>query len=196
MKKKLILLLFVITSYGYAQYPIINDSVKLSGLYRTFEEFRDNKPSIIINFINSTYKIERDERKYGNIGNRKSIYAYGLNCDQRTSENIGFIFGFCDGKKIYITSETQQFSNYMSFYEINYLNRFSYFDFVSTNYAHSISFESLACEAIDLKTGKFSKLTKSFIKKIIIDNLELSRKFELQDEKSKHLKEYLIEYLK
>lgn len=196
MKKNILLLLFVITSYGYAQYPIINDSVKLSGLYRTFEEFRDNKPSIIINFINSTYKIEKEERKYGNIGNRKFIYAYGLNCDQRTSENIGSIFGFCDGNKIYITSETQQFPHYMSFYEINYLNTYSYFDFVSTDYLNSISLESLSCEVIDLKTGKFSKLTKSFIKKIILNNSELSRKFELQDEKSKHLKEYLIEYLK
>ena len=84
----------------------------------------------------------------------------------------------------------------MSFYEINYLNTFSYFDFVSTDYLNSISLESLSCEVIDLKTGKFSKLTKSFIKKIISDNSELSRKFEFQDEKSKHLKEYLIDYLK
>ena len=181
---------------SFAQYPIVSDSIKKAGIYRTFEEFKNNNPSIVIDFISSTYKIERDERKYGNIGNRKSIYAYGLNCDQRTSENIGYIFGFCDGKKIYITSETQQFPNYMSFYEINYLNTFSYFDFVSTDYLNSISLESLSCEVIDLKTGKFSKLTKSFIKKIISDNSELSRKFEFQDEKSKHLKEYLIDYLK
>ena len=59
MKKKLTLLIFVITSYGYAQYPIINDSIKLPGLYRTFEEFRDNKPSVFIDFINSTYKLKR-----------------------------------------------------------------------------------------------------------------------------------------
>ena len=86
----------------------------------------------------------------------------------------------------------------MSFYEINYLNTYSYFDFVTTYIPtiSSIYLESLSCEVIDLKTGKFSKLTKSFIKKIILDNSELSRKFELQDEKSEHLKEYLIEYLK
>ena len=176
----------------------MTDSVKKAGIYRTFEEFKNNNPSIIIDFINSTYKIERDERKYGNIGNRNTAYAYGLSCDYRAAENIGAIFGFCDGINIYISFENGQLPNYSSFYKIEYLNRYSYLDFVSTSYigVSSLYLEKLATKVIDLKTGKFSNLNKSFIKKIISDNLELSKKFELQEVKGEHLKQYLIDYLK
>lgn len=200
MKKIFFIFLIVLSFKSFAQYPILSDSIKKAGIYRTFEEFKNNNPSIILDFINSAYKIESFARKYGNIGNRKSINVYGLNCDERISTNIGYIFGFCDGNKIYITSEVTQYPHHKSFYEIEYLNRYSYFDIVTTPslgpVSNSIYTENLETKVIELATGKYKILTKSFIKKLISDNLELTKKFELQNHKSQHLKEYLIEYLK
>lgn len=198
------ILIFFISLNCYSQYPILNDSTKIAGIYRTFEEFKNNNPSIILDLNNSTYKIESYERKYGNIGNRKSINVYGLNCDEKISTNIGYIFGFCDGNKIYITSGVTQYPHHKSFYEIEYLDRYSYFDFVTFSdltFGHgagssSIYSGDLETKVIDLATGKYKVLSKSFIKKLISDNSELTKKFELQDNKSQHLKEYLIEYLK
>ena len=200
MKKIFFIFLLVLSLKAFAQYPILSDSIKKAGIYRTFEEFKNNNPSIILDLNNSTYKIESYERKYGNIGNRKFMNVYGLNCDERISINIGYIFGFCDGNKIYITSGITQYPHHKRFYEIEYLNRYSYFDFLTpfslgtgSNIMYS---EDLETKVIDLATGKYKVLSKSFIKKLISDNSELTKKFELQDNKSQHLKEYLIEYLK
>ena len=88
----------ILEKNNLSEYAIIKDSIKKSGIYLSFEEFRDNNPSI--NLINN---IISKEEKY-NTGFMKSgrLKYYAIDIPKKDGRKIGEIFGFSDGKQFYI----------------------------------------------------------------------------------------------
>ena len=70
MKYRITLIFSLLSICCFSQYPILTDSVKKAGIYRTFEEFRDNKPSIILDF-----KVYKQDRKLSALLNSKRFPA-------------------------------------------------------------------------------------------------------------------------
>ncbi|HNP33082.1 MAG TPA: hypothetical protein PKN96_07300 [Flavobacterium sp.] len=195
MKKIIVLILFLIAARTFAQYPILDDSIKKAGIYRTFEEFRDNNPSILVDFKNSKIKIDSEDREFAKQygSEAKSIKVYGLNTTESAAKNIGFIFGFCDGKKIYVSVETERYSNYMSFYEINYLAPISYYEFMPSDLNDRGAINN--AKTINLRTGKYKNLTVKYLWELISDKPELLERFRKERNQPAVLKDYLKEYL-
>lgn len=192
MKYRITLIFSLLSICCFSQYPILTDSVKKAGIYRTFEEFRDNKPSIILDF-----KVYKQDRKLSALLNSKRFPAYGVDIDIKVGENVGEVYGFCDGKDIYLTRNLPIFMHYIDFFKVEILDRYCVFDYTVMNLSSLISYTELSkfTRVLNLENGESFKLTKKKLKEIISDNIHLSNKFELEKDKSIYLKEYLIEYL-
>jgi len=189
MKKLIVIILFLGVAKIYAQYPIVSDSIKKGGIYRTFEEFRDNNPSIVLDF-----KIVSEVTKYGSLLDRSSLRIYRIDFPSKMSENIGNVFGFCDGKNAYIVCNTPTLLNHLSFFKLDRIDRYCVFEctyqsILVTGY-HTGGFKIL-----NLQNGDFLILNKNNLKKIIKDNLELSARFDKELNQNDVLKKYLLEYL-
>jgi hypothetical protein len=197
MRKGIVILLVLVFSKSFAQYPIIKDSIRNPGIYRTFEEFRNNAPSIKLE-----YKIDVRSDQYGGVlGFKSSSPVYGLNINENVSNRVGPVFGFCDGKQIYVAFDDQDYMHFMNFYKLDYIGRYCYFDFVSTSTMPMgggliSSNSTVTTRVIDMATGKSSLPSKKLIRSIISDKPELLKRYEADQAKRDHFKAYLVEYLK
>jgi hypothetical protein len=179
-----------------SKYAIINDSIKKPGIYLNFEEFRDNNPSINLN-----YKIISKEEKY-NAGFMKSglLKFYAIDIPKKEGRKIGEVFGFSDGKQFYIIYDLSGdfFPNFLhnfNFNQINYVGKYCYYEIIGTSTAGNFSVPTLQIKILNLKTGERKLLTKKLLIEIISDNPELLEKFNKDENKNLNLKKYLDEYL-
>ncbi len=197
MKNLIFVVSFLISFNCFAQYPILTDSVKKPGIYRAFEEFRQNMPSIKL-----SYPIIHKEVKYGGFASDDSQTAYALNIPKKEGRDIGDVFGFCDGKDFYfIASENTDiyFPNKIhnfNFYKVEYIGRICFYDAVQNSGPNSGTVPTLRIVVININDGEINLLTKSYLKQLLIEKPELLEKFKKQDNKYQNLKEYLKEYLK
>jgi hypothetical protein len=189
MKKLIVIILFLGAAKIYAQYPIVSDSIKKPGIYRTFEEFRDNNPSIVLDF-----KIVSEVTKYGSILDRSSLRIYRIDFPSKMSANIGNVFGFCDGKNAYIVCNTPTLINYLSFFKLDHIDRYCVFECAYESILVT-GYRTGGFKILNLQNGDFLILNKNNLKKIIKDNLELSERFDKELNQNDVLKKYLLEYL-
>lgn len=202
-----ILIIFIISlSFNcFAQYPILNDSIKNRGIYKDFNEFKNNKPSIPLNY---NIKVS-SETIFGNWGKEK-INFYSLDISKQQSKELGAVYGFSDGVSFYITANKDQkprseFPHEPSFYKLSVLAKYPYMEILIDNgmttsqnggifIAKSTARINLA--VLFFETGVVKELTKSVLKEILADKPELLEKFKKQENKNAFLKKYLIDYLK
>lgn len=191
--KKVLFLFLLLGCKVFSQAPILTDSIKKAGIYRTFEEFKNNQPSIVMNF-----KIASEEVKYGSIGNRQPLMTYGLEFSQKMSENIGQIYGFCDGKGVYIVSKTTTLPHYLSFFKVQHLGQYCVFKYTyeSVLAVTAVYMLTGGTRVLDMKSGESYNLNKKNVKKLIKDNPELAARFEKEASPSDEaLENYLMEYM-
>lgn len=164
----------------FSQTLIITDSVELKqGIYKSYIEFFLNKPSI---------PFEYDVKSKEPIAS--SITFYRVVIDKEEGKMIGNIFGFCDGKEIYINETYPRLKPNALFKKIEYLGIYCYF----------IDHEGVGAEyrrierILNIFSGEVSKLSKTSLKLILNSDTELLNEFKNQTNKGKHLKRYIIKY--
>ena len=190
--KNLITILFSFLSIcSFAQFSILSDTLIKPGIYRSFEEFRNNNPSQKLVGEVKSYNV-----KYNTNGSFEYLKVYFLEVEKDMVKDIGKVFGFSDGKSIYIVDEDMSKIDKHAFYKLEFLDKLSYF--YSTEFAQvlDIQMEIRVEKVLNIKTGEFVKLTNATLKKIISDNKELLEKFKNQNKKHLYYKEYIINYLK
>lgn len=197
MKKSfLFLFLFLIMIKSNGQSLIVDKGIALKpGFYKSFEEFKTNSPSLDFN-----YTLKEKPVKYGGIitGSGKVIY-YQINIDKKKAKTLGKVYGFCDGKNVYIYQGKSYFNLKSSFVKIEYLGRYCYYKAVDIdrNIGPSGSAgtsASLEERAIDINTGGDKRLNKLNIKEILEKDTELLSDFNNEKKKGKALKEYIVSY--
>ena len=125
MKKLILIVLFLGTVNGFAQYPIISDLEKKPGIYRDYEEFKNNKPSLKLDYQIISKQIDLSEVS--------SIKVYALDIPKKESREIGDVFGFCDGKQIFMVSSEEDVLHKFVFYKVEYLLKYAVFDAMASN---------------------------------------------------------------
>ena len=203
MKKALLIILFLGTVKAFAQYPIITDTEKKPGVYKDYEEFKNNSPSLKLD-----YQIISDEIKISEV---TSIKVYALAIPKKESREIGSVFGFCDGKRIFMVStEGSVLPNDLHkfvFFKVEYLGKYVVFDAVQNNTEFTMSSEDGTMKMggmnqtkktlfFNFETGEITTLTKNSLKEILSDRPAMLEKFKKQANKNDYLKKYLIDYLK
>ena len=158
-----------------AQNLIVDDSFNLrKGIYKTYNEFKLNSPSISLD-----YDIQKEIIDYTNLMQAATYThrdtAYTLNIDKDKANEIGTVWGFCDGRNVYINRETSIssgkviFKPYSKFYKILYIGRYCYF---SLGYRSGGGF-TYGILGIDFNTGELLELSRKKVKKYISKDAEL-----------------------
>ncbi len=211
MIKYFIILLFC--CQAFAQYPVLNDSIKKPGIYKTFDEFKNNSPSVA---LNNTI-ITKNNILFTHWG-KETINTYSLDMPKEESKALGNVYGFCDGFNFYVTNSDNTLlaatlgkSTFYTpvhksiFYKISGMGKYPYLDIPIGSNMSSVTtggdFDLSKAASIDLaviyfETGEIKRLTVKLLKEILADKPALLEKFKKQESKYDYLKVYLKEYLK
>ena len=122
----LFLVLFLTLIDINAQNLIINDTIYRVGIYRTFEEFKFNKPSIAFN-----YNVVINIHSYSKFNIAQQIALYKIMINKKIGKSIGNVFGFSNGKNVYINDRSPKLSPKTDFSKIEYFGIFCYYNEIS-----------------------------------------------------------------
>jgi hypothetical protein len=191
MKRHLILFFLFTSTIAFSQRAVINDSSILKkGIYQNFEEFKYNSPS-----IECDLKVEKGRMNYAyGAANYNFHQAYTIAFDSATKKRIKNVYGYCDGKSIFLrkekTLEDYIFMVYDKHFEKDAYNKviilgvYSCFEDIvnlggvasqtnNGNYIQtSVRYDSdgkIVTLGIDMNTGEVFPLTKENLK-IILKN--------------------------
>ena len=128
MKKLLFLLLFGAVAYPLqAQPPIVTATTLQPGLYRSFDEFINNAPSVQSPYepvIEPMFKISKPLiGKIKTDPNPDTTRFRHLVCKfpvstrqaQKVSKDVGKVYGYCDGQHIFLHTDTFWYNNKTAF---------------------------------------------------------------------------------
>ena len=191
MKKLATISFFLISVFSFAQFPILSDTLLKPGIYKSFEEFRNNNPSQKL-----AGEIKSHNVKYNTNGSFEYLKVYFQDVEKEEVKSIGKVFGFSDGKNIYIVDGYNSKINDYAFYKLEFVNKLCYFYSIESAQVMDIYMETRVEKVLDLQTAEIQKLTNAVVKNIISDNKELLEKFKNQSKKHLYYKEYIINYLK
>jgi hypothetical protein len=176
MKKMIILFCScIIMQKAYSQSLILDDSLNLKkGIYKTYKEFKFNSPSISLDCdIQAELIVYTNLLQSATYTNRDTFYT--LKIEKEKANEIGPVWGFCDGKNVYVNRETSIssgkviFKPYSKFYKILFTGRYCYF---SLGYRSGGGFTH-GILAIDFNTGELLELNRNKLKKYISKDKEL-----------------------
>lgn len=179
---------------------IINSKTLNKGIYVNFQEFKYNKPSLEL--THEVYEKINDFKESGFIGREQyEITYYKLRIDVKEGKKAGKIFGFCDGKNIYVKLGTGKLSPNSNFVPIEFSGRYCFFENIvggTMYYGENTSFSpraySWAVYLIEIKSGNIRPLTKVTLKNILRDDQEILRRY-LDDHGEDVEREYFFEFI-
>lgn len=207
-------LIFIISLFHFlcqAQELIIDDSVVFKkGVYKNFEEFKYNKPSIETDF--TVIPIQKELRGMDKVYSMTIYELNFYNIELQKSKNS--FWGFCDGDNIYI-SDYIVFPFKTTYFKLDSINVYSIYKniwniYKPTNFSYGIlggknsitnfqpTFTRLCSELtmLDLFDGKIKEFDKINVKYAISDDIVLSKEYKNQSHDTENLKAIIKEYNK
>jgi hypothetical protein len=167
-----------------------NENNIKAGVYKDFEEFKYNNPSLEFNF-----PLTAKSRKY----NKDQYNFYSPVIDATKAKTIGRVLGFSDGKNFYINDNKPLLRSGSEFVKVEFMDRYYYYEEVVqvpvTTGTTVIIVPKLVQKIMDMNTGEITIVNKKRVEEIISDNPQLLKEFENDSQKNKNLKEYLSRYL-
>ncbi|MFD0932767.1 hypothetical protein ACFQ0R_09200 [Psychroflexus salinarum] len=162
---------------------------KIPGIYKTYNEFKNNSPSIKLEGT-----IKSQDIKLGGFYSEQRIFTeYLLKIKKEKSKMIGKIFGFSDGEEFYIGNDVQTIYD-MAFFKVEIIGeKLYYFESLESFGDGSITRNH---NIILKSTGEIQKMTKRKMKNLLKSKPELYQKFKKTRNKEDHIKQFLIEYQK
>jgi len=194
----LCLLLLLITTSLQAQ-NILTDTVYRKGIYRTFEEFKTNSPSI--------------ELKHSIKSNTSPMpmndwTSYSVDIEKEESKATGPVYGFCNGYSIYVTCDKPAEMHRPSFEQVLYVGKYSFYQDQGTLNVHPVVTPGggigvgvgtgsipIYDKIINMDTGEVTVLTNGVLKKMMADNPKLLSEFKKDSKKEFRRMKYLKRYL-
>jgi len=88
-KPLFIAILVLSTSGVIAQVPILEATTYKKGIYKTFEEFQNNAPSLPLN-----YEFKTVQKSYGAFGAGGKVFFKRLIVKRKEGKAVGEVFGF------------------------------------------------------------------------------------------------------
>lgn len=167
-----------------------NDENYKPGIFKSFDEFRYGNPSGELD-----YQIINSKQNYW----KRELDYYKLDINKKNRQALGKIFGFSDGKDVYIDFTYPRLNSNPEFVKMEYLYKYCYFEYIKNIPIYAGSVVTIAPTVIrtllDINTGEVLVLNRQTLKKILANDQVLSEEFNNFPGKDKVLKEFLIKYL-
>jgi hypothetical protein len=179
---------------AYSQNLIIEDSLNLKkGIYKTYEEFKNNSPSVPFEYEIKAVRLIMESLLYNDI-------VYQMNIDKDKAKEIGDVWGFCDGKIVYINMQfnvmrtKKVFKPDSQFDKLLYLGRYCCFISVLPQ-SNSVELGHYYF-ALDFNTGKEIVINNGSLKKIISKDKGLLEDFKNEKFLNKSSDDIYTKYLR
>ncbi|MDY8136602.1 hypothetical protein [Aquimarina sp. 2201CG5-10] len=134
------------------------------GIYKNFEEFKNNSPSIELD-----YNVLKTEKKTAGIFAKEMTDFYYLDINKKSAKEIGRVFGFSDGKNIYINEFNPKLRSDVLFMKIGFIGNYCIFEYKSFNEPNSLLYKN---KVIDMKTGKIKAVSRQVLEEISSNSKE------------------------
>jgi hypothetical protein len=168
-----------------------NENHLVPGFYRNLEELKYNNPSDKFN-----YAVTEQHRKY--FGGE--INTYKIDIDKLKAREIGKVFGFSDGKNLYLNEDSSSLRPSTEFARAEYHGKYYYFETVLQIPVSSgttvILVPKIEQKIMDMNSGEIIILNNKNLKELISDNQLLLAEFENSSHKNRILKEFFIRYMR
>jgi hypothetical protein len=134
------------------------------GIYKTYEEFKNNSPSVPLDYEFKAVRLLMENLLYNDT-------VYQMKIDPDKAKEIGYVWGFCDGKFVYINMQFKVmttkkiFKPGSQFDKLLYLGR--YCCFISVQPVPNSVELGHYFYALDFNTGKEIAINNGVLKKII-----------------------------
>lgn len=183
----------------------VKDSADLKkGIYNLFEEYNLNAPALTGEFTFTDSVITGYKKEKKNYS-EENIVLYDLRIKEFSNKANQYIWGFTDGRNIYVRTSNDYFSSNYYFLKGDYLGCYIYYKDVIKNTDGTIKRTNgklLSTQAtiivekiINPRNGGVFELNKKNLEKILIEKApELKKKYDSDPEKGSKLLEYLKEY--
>jgi hypothetical protein len=202
MKNQLLIFVSILFySSAFSQALITDADVTWKkGIYRNFEEFKFNNPSLEL-----TYTVLENKESYGFFGTGGDCIYYTFTIEKDESKSIGSIYGFCDGRLIYINTNELEKLHKAKFTLLQNVGLYSYYDHIIENYSGGAmspggqfngggTSKSLETTIIDINNGNKITLNNRSLKNILKDDNALYTEYMNLEEKNIYMYKYLILY--
>lgn len=182
-------LLICINALGQA--PIIKDSIKVEGIYFSFSEFKNNKPS-----VKCQVRAKETNTVHGFFEN---YIQYKMRIEDTIKVKIKEVWGFCDGKDVY-RAEGLSFTKYDHiFNKMELLGKYSYYNTASTTYMSAPSgggstVNRLTPYLLNMNNGFDYELDKEEIEEILKKDEQLFAEYKADKQRKKHYFDYIKKY--
>lgn len=178
MKRILLLTISILsTVMAISQEFLMNDSAPLvRGIYRNLEELKNNSPSIPL-----PYTITKKINKIGVLFKDSEHITYQLSIPENQFYQLGWFFGFCDGRDLYINPEPIKLKRDTEFEKILILKPLSYFERLIITYtggnpnpmypSSTIGKKyEIVPYVLDIPSGNISVLTSVLVNEMLLGN--------------------------
>jgi len=184
------ILALIFSLNSLAQFKILDDPGLNKGIYKNFEEFKNNSPSLPLNDT----PIQSYSLTASDFGSVPNLIYYNLLVRKKNKKEWGTVFGFCDGYNVYINPSQLPIKKSVPFFRISYFGELCYFEtFVRQGINSFVT--TFDGNVIDLNTGVSTKLSKESFSELISDDKELLERYKVEPHKYKRMKDYFIEYM-
>ena len=175
---------------------IITDTIYKKGIYRTFQEFKTNSPSIELKYPVKSHESPMPFNDWTN---------YSVDMPKEESKDIGDVYGFCNGHNIYLSNAPTN-PHKGVFEHVLYVGKYTFYQDQGKLNVHPVVMPGggmglstgsmpIYDKIIDMETGVVSVLNNRLIKKMMADNPPLLSEFKKDSKKNFRRLKYLKRYL-
>lgn len=195
MKNILFLTLLICSTICFGQDFIYQQKTNLkTGIYKTFEEFKTNSPSIPLKLTFSAESVHYKDR------NREGwIFRSRIVSKRKQFKTIDRIYGFCNGTSVFINTAYplgQRPSKLIQFYKVIHFGEYIYFEspfYTSEGYGTmSYRYRTAKKQVIHLTTGTLYNLNSRTLSRILKPHPNLHNQFKVEQNKEAVLVDYII----
>lgn len=152
-----------IISLNAQEFIISNSTSNLKrGIYRSFEEFKNNAPSLELE-----HEILKTKKKTGGIIKGNETTFYHLNVGKNAAKKIGKVYGFSDGENIYINEFNPKLKPKVLFMKIGFAGNYCVFEYKTSNNVNSLLPRN---KVVDMRTGNSKIVSKKTLMNFINTN--------------------------
>jgi hypothetical protein len=198
---------FFLLSLALVVYPaisqnsILNNTSLKKGIYRNIDQFKANSPS-----YEGKFKPKKVLIGYGLLGFKHDT-LYRCKMNKKKARKLGAVYGFCDGKNVYLNFRHELLYKKTQFCKLDNLGRYCCFNLViireifnpftmlGVPVVSDIHQKGVLTEMImDFNTGIIYILDNAKLEEIIKDDPALYREYMNDSSPEKNLRSYIIEY--
>lgn len=171
--KKILIFIVTLPSISFCQDKAIESIERTRGIYKTYQEFISNSPSITNEFTVQDRSTSRGGSPY--------------DFDVANGAKVGKVYGFCDGQNVYVKGLRMG-----GFCKINYMGKYPFFKYVT----HGVGLTKMAVPdhlVIIDDGGVYRDGTVNFVSKFLRNKMPaLANEFDKLSDKKLRREEYLI----